>query len=285
MKLRSFLPFVLTTLALCAPPAWSADYALKKSGLKTGDTLNVEANMTLDDAKMQMSFQGQNIMGTMNMSKRKVQVNKITATGAEGVSGVEATIKEDTEKQAITMNGQQQGGDKKEPLHGVTLVSTKAGGKWTSQLKDGQATAEQTKELAKLKYFESDEFYEDRPVAVGQSWTVPPERMAKALSDTMSGKVTGTMSCKFERIEAFDGRQCAVIAIEMKVTGEVPDQPGTTVTMDVKGTIFRALDLKYDAKVDLTGTMKMAGPLPNPPGAKLEAAGALKMTETMTLVK
>ena len=223
--------------------------------------------------------------GTMAMSKRKVHVDKITAAGAEGVSGVESTIKEETEKQSVTMNGQAQGGEKQEPLHGVTLLSSKAGGKWTNQLKDGQPTAEQSKALAKIKYFESDEFYEDRPVAVGQSWTVPPERIAKAMSDSVSGNVTGAMKCKFERIEAYDGRQCAVIAIEMKITGDLSDQPGTTMTMDLKGTIFRALDLNYDAKVDLTGTMTMEGPIPNPPGAKVEASGAIKITETMTLVK
>ncbi|HEV7402058.1 MAG TPA: hypothetical protein VGO11_03995, partial [Chthoniobacteraceae bacterium] len=195
----------------------------------------------------------------------------------------EATIKEDTEKQSVTANGQQKEDGKQQPLHGATLVSTLTGGKWTNRLKDGEATAEQTKAMAKLRYFESAEFYEDHPVAVGQTWTVPAERIGKIME--MSGDVTGATKCKFERIDAFDGRPCAVIAIEMKLTGEVPDRPGTTMTLDVKGTIFRALDLNYDAKVDLAGTMKMAGPLPNPPGATLETTGALKMTETMTLVK
>ncbi|HEV7405813.1 MAG TPA: hypothetical protein VGO11_22910, partial [Chthoniobacteraceae bacterium] len=82
MKLRSCLPFLVTTLALCAAPAWGADYALKKTAMKTGDTLNVDSSMTLDDAKMLISVQGQEIAGTMTMSKHKVQVNKITAAGA-----------------------------------------------------------------------------------------------------------------------------------------------------------------------------------------------------------
>lgn len=285
MKRRTFLPLALAVAFFCAAPAWSADYQLKKNGLKVGDTVNEVSGMS-GGADLVLTIQGQEIKGKLTMDKRKQQVSRITAVDGSGVTGVESEVKEDRQKQSMTINGKDQNSEKNEPLHETSLIARKADGKWSSELKSGTPTDEQAKALAKLKYFESDEFFEDKPVAVGQSWAVPPERLAKAFSDSLAGKVSGAMQCKFERVEDLDGRPCAVIAVEIKVTGNLPDQPEANLTMEMKGTIHRALELNYDAQVTLDGTMKLDGPIPKaPPGSRMEANGPMTMTETMTLVK
>jgi hypothetical protein len=286
MKLRLLLPVFVTTLALVsATSAWSAEYQLKKSGLKVGDTLNEESKMD-GEADLVLKFQGQEIKGKMTMEKRGLKITKVTTVDGSGVSGVDTEIKQATEKQSMTINDKEQKTEKNDPLHETSVSATKVDGKWTNQLKGGAPTAEQEKELPKMRYFQSDEFFEDRPVAVGQSWAVPPDRLAKTYSTSLAGNVVGTMQCKFERVEEFNGRSCAVIAVALKITGNLPNQPEASMTMDLKGTIHRVLELNYDAKVTLNGTMTVDGPIPKgPPGSKMEASGPLTMSETMTLVK
>lgn len=282
---RLSLTGLVLAVSLVAAPARSAEYDLKKNAVKTGQAFNMDFNVTMDEAAMTIGLGAQTIKGTMTMNTHRVQTMKITGTNGGQASELQTDVKEYTQKQAMTINGQPRNDNKNQPLHGVTIVSKLADGKWDNQLQTGEATEAQAKALRRMNPFESDALYEDRKMAVGESWSVPQEQMAKFFGESMAGQLTGTMQCKFERVEDLDGQSCAVITAHLKASGKAPEQPDVLITMELKGTMFRSLAEKVDLKVDLAGTIRMDGPLPNPPGAKMEVEGPMVMKYTSTLAK
>lgn len=289
MNLRpSFLPALaaLTLTLSSALPAWSADYNLKKTALTAGHKVDTESTMTMDDAQLSFSVQGQTIKGTMSMIQHKMLQIRVTTVKDGQPVETETETKESTQKQKMTINGNPKENEKTEPLQGLTMVSKLVDAKWKNQLKTGEPTPEQQKALDKVGGFESNEMYEDKPVAVGASWTVAPENINKMLGESSTTNTTGTMQCKFDRVEKLDGRPCAVVAVALKVSGTPEGQPGTTLTMELKGNIYRALEEKVDVKIDLNGTMKMEGAVPGaPPGSTMEASGPLTMKQTSAVSK
>jgi len=289
MNFRPFLIPALAALTLTlssVAPAWSADYNLKKTALAAGHKVDTESTMTMDNVDMTFTVQGQTIKGAMDMSQHKVQQVRITAVKDGQPVETETDLKESSQKEKMTVNGNPKEHEKSEPLKGLTMVSTWADGKWKNHLKTGEPTPEQATALLKAGGFDSSDMYEDRPMAVGATWSVAPENINKMLGESSTTNTTGSMQCKFDRVEALDGHPCAVITVTLKVSGTPEGQAGTTLTMEMKGNIHRSLEEKVDLKIDLTGTMKMEGAVPGaPPGSTMNASGPLAMKQTSTVSK
>ena len=287
MKYFPHFALCLATLILSSLPTSARDYELKKSALRAGQVLNIDNTMTLKDGVVTMTMPGKSTNGTMSSTHHSVQAARIVAVDNGVATETETETKTSTNKQSITLFGQTQDKDIKEPLDGTIVVSKRINGKWDNQLKGGQPTEEQTKALKAFSIMDSEEIYDDRPIAEGESWEVPPDRLSKFLGGFAAGTAAGTARCKFDRVDTVDGQPCAIIAIELSIIGQPADQdvPDAKMTLDLKGTIIRSLATRIDLKVEMTGTMKVEGSNPKTPGIKTEVSGAMGLKQTTDLSK
>mgnify|MGYP000141469202 FL=1 len=238
-----------------------------------GTVITETETMAMTECAMVMEMQGQKMNGSMTRNGEAIKVATIDSD-----TQITVVVQKDSSVGSVTMMGQQQPAkEEKEPLHGQTVILTKAEGKWTGKLKEGEATEKQQKKIDKLvkKYNgESDDkhIYGTTPRKVGDSWDVDPSKVSSFGNGDQ--KLAGTYKVTFKGIEKFQGDDCAVLVADIDVTGATGDGD---MKMNVKGQfrVLRSLKHLIDLEKKMQGKMKMNGTIN-------KGAGTMGITGPMT---
>ncbi len=253
---------VAAALGVAVSPAAAdpAKYHLNGGESKPGDATRVESHMTLTGGQFTMSAGGQSMEGTMSIANDTVENRKVTATENGQATAMEVFHEKDASTQEMTLGGQKIPNKEVSPMQGVTVVRRKTGSNWTDTLKEGTPTAKQRKRLHTDQPDDADVLYPAGEIAVGDTWTVPANSLKRLFSEDMQD-MNGSVRCKLIRVEDFGGQPCAVVQIDMDASGTGSDDNNNTmkVTLNARGTVYRALKQPVDVKMDLEGTLKMEG--------------------------
>jgi hypothetical protein len=136
-------------------------------------------------------------------------------------------------------------------LQGMTVTITSKAGKITITPAKGKLAAKDRQELLEeLNDPEEMEFYPDRPVAVGEEWTITPRKLGPFTK--------AEVKARFEEVIQFAGLRCARVSVAMTGELQAADFPGTA-TVEVKGSVYHALDLHRDVAYTMAGPFKIEG--------------------------
>ena len=86
----------------------------------------------------------------------------------------------------------------------------------------------------------------------------------------------------FDRVEEFEGHQCAVLVGTMKVVGTPENAEGLELKMTASVTTYRALEYLEDLKMTIEGEMIISGS-PNE-GVTLTIRGPFTMKQSLMLL-
>lgn len=207
--------------------------------LPIGTTLTLADTLTMKDVALEMVSPDEKGVGTMSSIERKAEVRTI-----DSKTQVTAMIIRDELEGSFIIEGRKiPQPDKKNPLHGKTLVFKKVDKSWTADLKEGSADEKTQKAIdARLKQWNDPSqaamFGLERR-KVGDTWNVDPSKLS-LFADNKGEKPTGDFKMTFDSIRKHDGHECAVLIGDMDVTGRMDD--GQMVSLKGKSTVFISLE-------------------------------------------
>jgi len=246
-----------------------------------GTVITENETMGLNNCAIVMEMQGQKVNGSMSRNGEKIRVVTFDSD-----TQITVEVKKNSSSGGMTMMGQKQPiKEELEPLHGQTVILTKADGTWTGKLKEGEATDEQKKRIAKIaKNYNGAgndaQIYGKTPRKIGDTWNVDPSKIDSFGAD--GEDLEGTFKVTFKGIEKFQGEDCAVLVADIDVTGPTGDGDAK-MNLKGKARILRSLKNLVDLENKMEGKMKMSGTIN-------QGAGTMKMEGPMimsakTLVK
>lgn len=158
---------------------------------------------------------------------------------------------------------------------------------WQLQIPGVQETPEIALAMKEMETIENAayQFYQGQTVREGESWQVPAPAVARWFGADVSD-MTGAINLNVGAQEAIEDTPCSKIAITIKTTGKMTDEDGkiSDMAIEANGSIWRAVDLGEDLKVDIKGTVTLTATMPEQ-NAKVVIDGPLEITETRKLRK
>ena len=176
------------------------------------------------------------------------------------------------------------------PLTGKRLVADLMdSGGWKHRLEgvpaERKLSADVERMLAELDRVESGAalFYQDHKLAVGESWQVPIEGMARWFGDSITD-MNGDINVKVEREDTVQEQPCVVLSVALKVQGKMKDPDGQAldVSMEGRGEIWRSEALEQDLQVEIDGSATLSVAVAAQE-IEMIVSGPLKITERRTL--
>jgi len=178
---------------------------------------------------------------------------------------IELIYREDYTQQSFTFMGVPQQQDTHGPLEGLLIMGRWENGKWRYTLEDAP-TPEQEKALQMLEHEMPGEtqegmLYPDHPVAIGERWDLDPKAIQAYINfpETLSSSGRGGM--KLYEIVDHEGHRCAHLYFVLEVTLRSLDMNNEEILLEanIKGDIYRSLDIFMDIEGKFSGQMKMTG--------------------------
>ncbi len=162
------------------------------------------------------------------------------------------------------------------PRQGKTLTFRRAGTKVTVTPSKGTLPAAELKKLREEWGDNSDvKFFPEKPVAVGEEWTVtskPGEALAKGMDKLVA-------KGKLEEIVMFQGRECAKISVNVEMSGKAGELP---MTISASGAVYHDLERQSSLSVDISGPASMSGKLKQNAGViEMMGTGTFSLKETV----
>jgi hypothetical protein len=245
---------------------------------KVGRTTHGRANFEYKDAQLTLRFGDNTLTGTLSVSSVSEEEVEILAVDRNKVSKFRTKHIKDESKITTAINGNTQSQDETDDLAGTVVISEKRNGKWSHRLEKGEPTEKQQKALSAIGDWDDHDDIPAGQQSLGRSWNSDVNRLKKLIGGRVQS-LSGNVKCKFARLEALGGEQCAVIESEAKLKAKNDD--GSDVDGDLKIVEYRALPrgvvikTKVDGTFGLTRTVKQGDA-----DVKTEAKGRLVGEET-----
>ncbi|MFK7788972.1 MAG: hypothetical protein AB8C95_05675 [Phycisphaeraceae bacterium] len=273
-----------TTLALLlALPALGEKVDLRGPAPEAGETLVVTVETETDPGTLNMTIQGQPLVGQMETDTTNVIEQKILEVEDGQPTKVENKFVKAKTVSKTTMLGQTQE-QEDSTMEGAVMTQTKNADGWETEI-EGAAIPQEAKDLIKgAGYVDQRMVFPDKPVGVGDTWKVEDEMMQAFMGQTgiPGAKFEGEMAFEMVDLKKDDGKLVAVLDFKMDGTITMnlsPDQTSTmeiTIKMKGDGSVYRDLS-NYTTSQDFEGDMDMT--------MEMIANGqqAMKMTATMPM--
>lgn len=151
----------------------------------------------------------------------------------------------------------QSGGPSKQTvrsLQGKTVTIRRTGGKVRVEVAKGRMSAEDRKDLVDELSEDMEEFFPNRALAPGETWTIHSKQIARAFG----GGGRGTVQGRFLDVVTQEGLRCARIQLTVDLSVRVSDTP-LTMKMRLSGEGHHALDIQRPLSLSLTGPITAQG--------------------------
>ncbi len=222
------------------------DKILLKDLRAAGDIFTVKDNMTMN-LKAVVTGPDINIEKINNKNEEREYKEEVLAATAQGPTSalrfyITARDAEDGE-----------GGPKKttRSYEGKSVRLTRTG-KTATATSSVTLKPEDVHELS--EGFKNDDMsvFSDKPIGIGDSWTVPLSKLLGTSEDLPDGKATGT----YTDIVQQGGHRCAHIHITANIS---QDLGGIVLSGELQGDTYFALDIHRTILLKLSGPLKMVG--------------------------
>jgi hypothetical protein len=203
------------------PVAVSGPIDLRGAEPRPGSAGRVRQRAVMTNGRIRVTAAGVTETGSVDSTFESETESDVLAVGGGRITHLREKVVSETERRSIRVGGETTTDERPSPLTGETVDYRKAGGGWAITLVGKPPTPEQAEEL---KGYPPPSLYREllpaRPVAVGESWEVPPAELRRLLGARVrvdSGRWTMT----FTRVVVVNGERCAEIAEDVEVRGEM----------------------------------------------------------------
>jgi len=235
--------------------ATGAVYAQQKQQLRevvaVGDTAVVESSL---DLNLQVGgTAGELEIPPLKFASREREkyTQAVLAAGKEGATAIRR-VYEISRGVETDPTGRQE--VKTSSLQGKTVVVKRVGGKVVVTPAKGKLSAEDHKNLLSALDDSGLDFYPENEVTPGEEWTLNPQ-LAMGI---LPGADKATVKGRFEEVMPYAGRSCARIHMTVMVEG-TNEEFGGTLTMNLTGDVYLALDIQRTIAMELSGPVTLKG--------------------------
>jgi len=194
--------------------------------------------------------------GTLSIKRSRMYERRILGAGL--TAKLEYNILGDNIHRSTTMGGATDTEDYKGALLGHVVYGILDDmGRWRLFLKGGTATNRQARELIEIESYENRQWYQKTPVKIGDSWSINPQFIRNFIERDM-GPTTIQAKMTFKSVEVIDGERTAVLEFDIHSQARkksANNAQTSSVTVNLKGTLYVALDTMLDKKLTLVGTL------------------------------
>lgn len=167
-------------------------------------------------------------------------------------------------------------------LIGRSLLFTRDGQQWNRRLVGGEPTPEQQLVIDSYDVPWGDDLVPDRKIHVGDDWVISGDQLAK-YSSYDAENISGQMRCHFEQVLDFNGEECALISIQMDLTGKVEQEYSGEVSISGEGYVYRSLTSKVDLATRIAGQVTFrAESMADGQRVSMTIRGPIVIEETIT---
>lgn len=224
---------------------------------KVGRIYSDQVHMEMKGGKVTVTAGGREMEGTLNT----VETYESTIESLEGGAKRETKTSQSGSNQMVIAGNPAPDEWQASPLLNHAVILTKKDGTWSGRLEQGSPTAEQQEEIDSLVKSENQNgdkrMYGTEARQIGDTWTADLTGL-DFLGEMKNGAGEATLT--LDKVEEYQGQQCAFLTAKMKIAGEHPDldegmEGQMSFTADLQ--IIRSLDQQVDLKGDLEGQMEM----------------------------
>ena len=282
LTLKSLGPTLLlaaTLPSICAETTVDAAktyiLATKEESHPAGTVIEESNTMTMKNGKLDLNLQGQIMEGSMTMTETEQIKWEFLAADKRRYT----LVKGETKQEMIMMGQPAPMPQQDKALLNNSVIFTKKDGTWTGVLEKGNATKQEQAEIDAVteNFSQNTDFkiYGDTPRKVGDKWEVDG---ADAFDLGEMNDTDGKMTVKFEKIEKYQGTNCAVLKCSLNIKGDIAQMKGMNMGIKAEAIVHRSLADQVDLNNDLTGSMSMVGKMEPQPGFAID----MKMNGAMT---
>jgi len=233
-----------------------------------------------------MSQGTESIAGHQTTYLRESQELDIIAAKKGQPSVMKISYLEDWQRMTIQLaNEEPEISEEISPLQARSLLWKKSGTTWKAELVGSKPTPEQTEAIHKITDPWPVDFVPAHAISVGDSWVVSGEALSRMTGLELTN-MQGELKAYFEQVIERDGVKCAMISIQIDISGALPAEPGQTVTttLAVEGHVYRSLSDKYDLATSLSGTITtiILQDVPGESRLRISSQGPVTISETAT---
>jgi hypothetical protein len=245
-----------------------------------GSKVAVSGLLEFNDAPMVLKRGDESMVGTSSTTTQKMMRYEVVSP-----TKVKILVERDVDTQKIIVGGSPRTEPPKvSPIQGKALTFELRDGSWVASLDSGDELTEEQKEKTEsiarlLSSAETLEIYGSGPRMIGEKWDADPNNIPGLGEDS---NFTGTFKMFFDRVEEFEGHQCAVLVGTMKVVGTPENAEGLELKMTASVTTYRALEYLEDLKMTIEGEMIISGS-PNE-GVTMTIRGPFTMKQSLMLL-
>lgn len=237
------------------PPAPGTEKLRLKDITLVGDRCTVDSLFQMDlDLKVQGGpMQGQ--QGKISSRQHTKMVRKVLGVDAKGAVNAQRVAYLIARARVALPTGQVK--ESPLPLQGRVFTVKRTGAKTTVTVDKGKVTPQQRAAMAGAMKVGDVAIFPDREVGPGDEWTLSEAKIQQLLD--LSGTPVKKLEarCRFAEVTTFANRRCARIA--MTLNADVAPAPMFTVSMNLTGDLYYALDIERPIQMEITGPVTMGG--------------------------
>ena len=247
--------------------------AVKDPAYPVGWTSTTTRVLEVPEMEVEQVLKGKTTTGSGSLNERSQEIVQVL-----GQDRRRLTIQYDTTNLKHRLGGEKQvEAVTKGPLVRNFILLERAGDEWRGTLESGvRPHGKQKKSLASMvgRLNFADRLFGYEPKRVGAKWKVSYEEE--------NGRYEERYKLRFDRVEQFQGQQCAVITGTVKIK----DHSGSDGTLakteaDAEITIYRSLEYYITLRTELAGDYTKT--LFPRSGARIAMTGPMKVVETAEL--
>lgn len=140
------------------------------------------------------------------------------------------------------------------PLKGRTVTVKRVGEKVVVTVDKGELSDEDRQNLERSLDRGDQRFFPDKEVEVGESWTVDVKDAGTVFPGAKRARVTG----KIVEVLTYRKHRCARIELAIELEGQ-PEGAAVDLTMNLKGNLYYALDLRRSISFEASGPVVAKG--------------------------
>ena len=232
-----------------------AVYALKSYAQGPGQIVRIESFTDTRGGRMTVRRGATEDRGRMGLRRERHYERRILNDGTNVT--LEYKVLKDEVGTSMKLDGPAASQVTESALTGKVILGFRdSGGRWRLFLKRRTASNRQAAQLAELEAYENRSWFLDRPVKVGDTWTIDPA-FVRHLSerDVDFAEVAATATLK--DVLVLDGERTAVIGFNIRSQGARRNplaHRSSGVMVSLTGSLHVALDTMLDKKLFLEGS-------------------------------
>ena len=252
LVLLVLLPFCPSLLSAGTTPTL---YTLKKHIQGPGQAVRITSVSDTRGGTMTVRRGNTKDHGKMGLRRERVFQRRILNDGKNVT--LEYQILKDTVTTAMALDGPATTRADEAALTGkVVLGFRDAMGRWRLFLKRATSTNAQAAELAELEAYENRRWFLDRPVRIGETWTIDPA-FVRHLSERDIDYAEVTATATLKDVVEIDGEPTAVLGVSVRSLGSkenpIADR-ASGVMVSLTGTLQVSLATMLDKRLKMEGS-------------------------------